>query len=97
MSDTEAVSACGRKPRRRKLAILLITELVTQWINVTFFLVPNINLLAHSCEIWSILVRKHISFAFINALLSSDVACLNLSYESRQASVLSHSLTSFSN
>ncbi|CAL8466201.1 g5737 [Coccomyxa elongata] len=44
------------KPRRKKLATLLITELVAQWINVTFFLVPNINLLAHPCDIWSILV-----------------------------------------
>ncbi|BDA51093.1 hypothetical protein COCOBI_17-3130 [Coccomyxa sp. Obi] len=45
-----------RKPRRRKLAVLLFTELVVQWINVSFFLVPNINLLARPCDVWFILV-----------------------------------------
>lgn len=48
-----------RKPRRRKLAVLLFTELVAQWINVTSFLVPNINLLASSCCIFSVLVREY--------------------------------------
>lgn len=48
-----------RKPRRRKLAVLLFTELVARWINVTSFLVPNINLLASSCSIFSVLVREY--------------------------------------
>jgi hypothetical protein len=40
------------------LATLLFTELVVQWINVTFFLVPNINLLANPCSFLSQLVRE---------------------------------------
>lgn len=47
-----------RKPRRRRLAVLLFTELVVQWINVSFYLVPNINLLAHPCAKFSTLVRE---------------------------------------
>ncbi|BDA51092.1 probable phospholipase A1-Igamma1, chloroplastic at C-terminar half [Coccomyxa sp. Obi] len=42
--------------RRRRLAILLFTELVAQWINVTFFLVPNIHLLIHRCSMFTRLV-----------------------------------------
>ncbi|EIE21255.1 alpha/beta-hydrolase [Coccomyxa subellipsoidea C-169] len=44
------------KPRRKKLATLLFTELVAQWVNVTFFLVPNIQLLANPCGMFSVLV-----------------------------------------
>ncbi|BDA51087.1 hypothetical protein COCOBI_17-3070 [Coccomyxa sp. Obi] len=44
------------KPRRRKLALLLFTELVVQWINVCSYLVPNINLLARPCAMFSNLV-----------------------------------------
>lgn len=72
-SSAEAVSLCCRKPRRKKLAILLMTELVTQWVNVTFFLVPNINLLARPCDIWSILVREQI-LPFINAWPPCEMA-----------------------
>lgn len=41
--------------------MLLFTELVAQWINETFFLVPNINILVHPCDMFSILVRKYLS------------------------------------
>ncbi len=56
-----------RKPRRRRLAILLLTELVLQWINVSFYLVPNINLLARPCAMFSNLVCE-------SAILLNDVS-----------------------
>lgn len=54
---TCVTSSC-RSRRRRRLMMLLFTELVAQWVNVTFFLVPNIHLLIHRCSMFSTLVRE---------------------------------------
>lgn len=58
-ADRRSDGPCFRKPRRRKLAVLLFTELITQWINITFFLIPNIYLLCRPCSMFSSLVREH--------------------------------------
>ena len=49
--------AC-RTRRRRKFVTLMLTELVAQWINVAFFILPNATLLARPCDFFTKLVRE---------------------------------------
>lgn len=49
---------CCRKKRRKRFAVLMLTELVAQWINVAFFIIPNVYLLARPCDYFSKIVRE---------------------------------------
>ena len=54
---TQELGWHDRKPRRVKLATLLFVELVVQWVNVSFFIIPNAYELARSCDIFSRIIR----------------------------------------
>ena len=47
-----------RKKRRRCFTLLMLIELVAQWINCAFFIIPNAALLARPCDYFSKLVRE---------------------------------------
>ena len=47
-----------RKKRRGRFALLMLIELVAQWINCAFFIIPNVALLARPCDYFSKLVRE---------------------------------------
>ena len=47
-----------RKKRRRRFATLTIVELIAQWVNTAFFVIPNAVLLAKSCSFFSELVGE---------------------------------------
>jgi hypothetical protein len=47
-----------RKRRRARFALLMLIELVAQWINCAFFIIPNAALLARPCDYFSNIVRE---------------------------------------
>lgn len=52
-----------RKKRRGRFALLMLIELVAQWINCAFFIIPNAALLARPCDYFSNLVREFLQQA----------------------------------
>ena len=54
-----------RKKRRGRFALLMLIELVAQWINCAFFIIPNVVLLARPCDYFSKLVRELLQQAYL--------------------------------